>query len=170
MAQQQHIFDMTEPEKRRELIALGFEREQTNKNDSELTTLLGHARAHPRPMLAGIPILSGVSENIDTIRPWLVALNCGEKHVVNVAADMGQTESITFSILSEADALTKLSIPNIPHRVLKCPRCTAPMHLYYKRTSSDGYCGIEYAHHICNNADCRLNIERFYEGYGSIFD
>ena len=170
MAHLPHIFDMSAAEKRAELAELGFEKEHTEKPDSELSALLGQARTHPRPMIAGIPILRGVTENLDTIRPHLLALKTGEKHEVAVAADMGQTEKITFTILAEVDAQAKLAIPSISHRVLRCPRCNSAVQLYYKRTTSDGNCGIEFANQICKNLTCGLDIDRYYEGYGSIFD
>ena len=163
------IMDMTAAEKRAELISIGFEMEQQSKHDSELSALLGSARSHPRPMFAGIFALPGATETLETIRPTLLDLDVGDNLITTNAADLGQTEKITYTRLSEKDARVKLSLDSIPQRVLKCPRCDAVMQLYYKRVSSDGYCGIEYADHICTDLSCGLQIERFYEGYGSIF-
>lgn len=155
--------------KRSELTFLGYETEQATLLDSELSALLEQAQKHPRPIYAGIPVLSGASKNLETVRPQLNALCFGETHVTEASADMGQTEKITFTILSQEEAQEKLRLKCIPHRSLKCPRCDSVMHLYYKRITSDGYCGIEYANHVCTDITCRLNIERFYEGYGTLF-
>lgn len=165
------VFDLTLEEKRAELALLGYEKEgwDLSTDDSSLVVLLSRARANPRPIYAGLRILS-FKETIETLQPNLISLNISEKFLSTASADSSQREEITFMRLSGHKAQEKLQLPQVTDRALKCPRCDTTMHMYYKRNTSDGYCGIQYADYICTDLSCGLNIERYYEGYGSIFD
>lgn len=165
------VSDLSPEEMRAQLVLLGYEKEalHPSMDDSALSRLLTNVRANPRNVYVGLLILS-FKETVEMLRPHLVGLDISEKYVSTATAVSSQSEEITFTRLSEHDAQGKLSLPKEADRVLKCPRCDAAMHMYYKRNSSDGYCGIQYANHICTDLTCGLNIERYYEGYGSIFD
>lgn len=166
------IFDMSDEEKRAELISLGYESEANSQQDvTRLAAILGNARQYPRPMYAGLMILSNSKQTIENMQTILSNLGISETYTSKSAPEASsQEERIVFTRFAPEDANTKLSLPSIPARVLKCPRCNAGAHLYHKRVSSDGNCGIEYANHICSDPTCGLHIERYYEGYGSIFD
>ncbi len=165
------VFDLTLEQKRAELALLGFEKEamHPSMDSSALSRLLANARINPRPRHAGLLILS-FKETVDMLKPKLIVLDVSEKYLSTASAESSQREEITFTRFSDHDAQEKLNAPSVPDRVLKCPRCNAAMHMYYKRNTSDGYCGIQYANHICTDVSCGLNIERYCEGYGSIFD
>lgn len=163
---------MSDAEKRAELITLGYESEVNSQQDmTRLAAMLGNARQYPRPMYAGLMILSNSKQNIENVQPTLSNLGVLETYTSKSAPEASsQEERIVFTRFAPEEAIAKLSLPSIPSRMLKCPRCNAVAHLYHKRVSSDGYCGIEYANHICSDPNCGLHIERYYEGYGSIFD
>ena len=172
MADVRPVLDMSDAEKRAELITLGYESEANSQQDvTRLSAMLGHARQNPRPMYAGLMILTNSKQIIEDIQPLLSNLGISEMYTSSSAPEpSSQEEKILFTRLAVDDAEAKLSLPRISARILKCPRCGAVAHLYHKRTSSDGSCGIEYANHICTDTSCGLHIERYYEGYGSIFD
>ncbi len=173
MSSQPHIVDMNVEEKKNELKMLGYEKESNSIRDCDSTSfssLLGRARQNRRIIYAGLFILPGCEQNLEDVRPSLLNLNRSEHLTAKCSSTSGQEERITFTRLSETEQHEKLQKQCTENRVLLCPRCDKPMHQYYQRNTSDGMCGIQYADHMCTDLTCGLCIERYYEGYGSIFD
>ena len=99
------VFDLTLEQKRAELVSLGFEKEamHPSMDSSALSHLLANARINPRPIYAGLLILS-TKETVDMLRPKLAGLDISEKYVSTASAESSQREEITFTRVSHDEA------------------------------------------------------------------
>lgn len=86
---------------------------------------------------------------------------------------------VTYRRLSQAESQSLLQHPySDTHRYSSyiyegsgkhCPRCGRLFVLLDKYSSSDGMCGVERGHWICDDSSCGMEKSESYEGYGTIF-